>query len=123
MTKRKGSEKRKTPRASVRTKVEIDYQIDSEDTFLFEYASNVSRDGIFLQTKSPLEIGTRLMLKFELADEGRTIETNGEVMWINPYRPDGENINPGMGINFIDLSAKDKEAISRLVGKKAYLAD
>ena len=123
MTKGSRKERRRSPRANVRTKVEVDYQIDSEDTFLFEYITDISRDGIFLQTRTPLEIGTQLVLKFDLPDEGRSIHAVGKVIWINPYRPKGENLNPGMGIEFLNLSNEDKEAIGRLVGKKAYLTD
>ena len=112
---------RKYPRAHI--KARVDYEIESEDTFLFEYTTNMSRDGIFLQTRKPLEPATMLNLRFNLPDSDRAIQVQGKVIWINEYRPEGENLNPGMGIQFLDLNEEDKERITRLVRKKAYLSD
>ena len=120
-SRKKGEEKRKSPRVGF--KVRVDYEIESEDTFLFEYTTNMSRDGIFLQTKSPLEPGTVLSMRFGVPESDRIIEVHGKVVWINEFRPEGENLNPGMGIQFLDLNEDDKEVITRLVKKKAYLAD
>ena len=115
-------EKRRDTRLPL--KARVDYELLSEDTFLFEYTSNVSRGGIFLATRNPLPIGTRLSLRFTLPDEdGRAIEATGKVAWINEYKPNGKNLNPGMGIEFVDLSADDKEAISNLIRRKALLLD
>jgi len=47
----------------------------------------------------------------------------GEVTWINPYRPNGENINPGMGVRFIQLTAERREQVVALVRTVAYLRD
>jgi uncharacterized protein (TIGR02266 family) len=104
-------------------KARVDYELMSEDTFLFEYTSNLSRGGIFLATRNPLPVGTQLNLRFALPEEKRTIETTGQVVWVNEYRPGGENINPGMGIEFVDLVEKDRNAITRLIKRKAMLAD
>jgi type IV pilus assembly protein PilZ len=122
-TARKGrSDKRQ--HARVPLKARVDYELLSEDTFLFEYTSNLSRGGIFLATRNPLPIGTRLHLRFTLPDENnRVIKTTGKVAWVNPYHPHGPNLNPGMGVEFIDLSPEDLEAISRLVRRIALLTE
>ncbi len=45
-------------------------------------------------------------------------------MWVNPYRPGSyDNINPGMGLQFIDLTAQQREQIVNLVRTFAYLSD
>ncbi|MDP8222877.1 MAG: TIGR02266 family protein [Candidatus Lernaella stagnicola] len=109
--------------ARVPLKARVDYELLSEDTFLFEYTSNLSRGGIFLATRNPLPIGTHLSLRFTLPENGRIIDTNGQVAWINEYRPGGDNINPGMGIEFTDLNDEDREAIANLVKRKALLTE
>jgi len=119
--KKQVQEKRKAPRAQIRARV--DFEVRSKDTFLFEYTTDMSRDGIFLSTRNPLPVGARIQMKFQAPQGGRVIEVEGKVVWINPYRPGGENINPGMGIQFLNLSEEDKEAITKLVRKKAVLAD
>src|SRR5689334_16545167 len=90
------------------TSISVDYS--SGDTFLFSYIQNISEMGIFIRSDNPLPIGTVLELRF--APDGQTaIELLGQVTWINPYRPFGDNLNPGMGIHFRELSADLRERI------------
>jgi type IV pilus assembly protein PilZ len=49
------------------------------------------------------------------------MEVLGEVTWINPYRPFGDNLNPGMGVRFRELSPDLRERIVALVRTVAYL--
>jgi hypothetical protein len=51
------------------------------------------------------------------------VRTVGRVIWVNHYRPGGPNLNPGMGIEFIDLTEGHKTAIARFVRRKALLTD
>ena len=114
----KGSERREHARVPV--DIRVDYE--SEDTFLFASITNISEMGIFIETKTPLPKGTQLNLEFELPKGGRFRE-RGEVMWVNPFRPAGPNLNPGMGIRFLDLSREARSKIVDLVRKIAYLDD
>jgi uncharacterized protein (TIGR02266 family) len=121
-TKDAQAEKRRHQRISL--KARVDYELFSEDTFLFEYTSNVSRGGIFLSTRNPLPIGTEIHLRFTLpAPANRAIRVTGKVAWINEYKPGKVNLNPGMGIEFINLAEKDNEAITRLIKRKALLTE
>ena len=43
------------------------------------------------------------------------------VAWINPLRTDRENLNPGMGVRFTDLSPEQRERVVSLVKTVAYL--
>src|SRR5688572_26168917 len=76
------------------TSISVDYS--SGDTFLFSYIQNISEMGIFIRSDEPLPIGTVLELRFA-PDGQEPIELAGEVTWVNPYRPFGDNLNPGMG--------------------------
>ena len=52
------------------------------------------------------------------------MELEGEVIWLNPPRPDdAEGRNPGMGIEFRNLSAAQREEMLRMVRTFAYLND
>lgn len=100
------------------TSISVDYS--SGDTFLFSYIQNISEMGIFIRSDNPLPVGTLLELRF--APDGQVpIELLGEVAWINPYRPFGDNLNPGMGVRFRELSAELRERIVSLVRTVAYL--
>jgi type IV pilus assembly protein PilZ len=100
------------------TSISVDYS--SGDTFLFSYIQNISEMGIFIRSDDPFPIGTVLQLRF--APEGQeVIELTGEVTWVNPYRPFGDNLNPGMGVRFRDLAPDMRERIVALVRTVAYL--
>jgi len=100
------------------TSISVDYS--SGDTFLFSYIQNISEMGIFIRSDTPLPIGTTLELRFT-PDGQVPMEVIGEVTWINPYRPFGDNLNPGMGVRFRDLNADLRERIVALVRTVAYL--
>ncbi len=100
------------------TSISVDYA--SGDTFLFSYIQNISEMGIFIRSDDPFPIGTTLHMRFT-PDGQDAIEVSGEVAWVNPYRPFGDNINPGMGVNFTALSADLRERIVSLVRTVAYL--
>lgn len=107
-------------------RVLVDFEVDyrSEDTFLFAYITDISAMGIFVQTKTPEPPGTRLNLRFSPPGADEPFELEGVVVWINPYRPgDIENLNPGMGIQFIDLGPGQRDKLTELVKTFAYLDD
>ena len=98
--------------------ISVDYS--SGDTFLFSYIQNISEMGIFIRSDDPFPVGTLLRLRFA-PDGQEPLEMWGEVTWINPYRPFGDNLNPGMGVHFRDLSPDMRERIVSLVRTVAYL--
>jgi len=101
--------------------LEVDYARD--DTFLFAYITDISLLGIFVHTPQPEPPGTRLILRFA-PPGGDPIVVKGEVIWININRPgNAEHHNPGMGIRFVGLSPRQRDAIGHLVRTFAYLDD
>lgn len=97
-------------------RLSVDYS--SGDTFLFSYIQNISEMGIFLKSEDPLPVGTNLELRFGTDDP---LEVSGEVVWVNPLRPGGDNPNPGMGVRFRALTPDLRERIVALVRTIAYL--
>jgi type IV pilus assembly protein PilZ len=115
------AERRRAPRILV--DLEVDYA--SEDNYLFAYITDISATGIFVRTTTPEEPGTHLNLRF--SPEGRggegEVEVEGEVIWVNPYRPGSpDNLNPGMGIRFVDLDDEVKVELLELIRRFAYLS-
>ena len=106
-------------------RVLVDCEVDygSDMTFLFAQATNISSLGIFLQTREPETVGTRLNLRFTLSPYEQPLQVEGVVRWINPYRPgDINNINPGMGIAFTSLTDAQRDQVVELIQLIAYLA-
>src|SRR4051794_2762860 len=109
----------------VHTRVMVDIEVDykSADTFLFAYITDISAMGIFIRTNAPEPPGTLLNLSFT-PPGGPQLNLEGRVMWINPFRPGNYgNINPGMGVQFVDLTAPQRDHIVQLVRTFAYLSD
>ena len=100
------------------TSIAVDYA--SGDTFLFAYLQNISEMGIFIRTDHPSNVGARLRLRFQV-DEGEPLTLEGEVTWINPYKDTGDNLNPGMGVRFVNLTPESREQVVALVRTVAYL--
>jgi type IV pilus assembly protein PilZ len=93
---------------------------EAEDTFLYASIVNISELGIFVQTKSPLDIGTEMTLRF--APPGhQPFVLHGSVQWVNNVRPLSVCPNPGMGVRFEQLTAADRERLVEVIRTIAYV--
>ena len=111
------AERRGTPRVLVHLEVDC----ASEDNYLFAYITDINVTGIFVRTTSPESPGTQLNLRFSTEDSG-PIELEGEVIWVNPYRPGTpDNLHPGMGIRFAGLDDELRDRLLWLIRRFAYL--
>lgn len=114
----------KAPAASRRAeeRLDVSWSVDcaSEETFLYAYITNVSSLGLFVRTEHPLPVGTRVHLTFA-PDGCGPFELLGEVAWINPHIPGGQNPNPGMGVRFVDLNLDDRERLVDAIHTIAYV--
>jgi uncharacterized protein (TIGR02266 family) len=90
-------------------RVTINKEFESFDAFIQEYVTNISRTGVFVKSKQPLPIGTRVNLKFTvIMDDIETIEGVGEVVRV-------QQDPPGMGVVFRELSAYSQSLLERLL--------
>ena len=90
-------------------RVTINREFASVDAFINEYVANISHSGVFIRSKDPLPIGTKVALKFTvIMDELETIEGVGEVMR-RSTRPSG------MGVVFVELTEYSQDLIAKLI--------
>ena len=107
-------------------RVLVDLEVDygNQDNYLFAYIRDISATGIFVRTNSPEPPGTRLNLRFTPPSADTPLELEGEVIWINAYRPgQPDNLHPGMGIRFIGLTDDDRHRLQDFIKTFAYLSD
>jgi type IV pilus assembly protein PilZ len=106
-------------------RIDVEWSVDceTEQTFLYASITNISEMGIFVATHEPLEVGTRLTLRFAMPGEQSPFILLGQVQWVNPIRMLSDNPNPGMGIRFVDLSSENRERIISSVRTIAYVRD
>ncbi|MGZ3418665.1 MAG: PilZ domain-containing protein [Polyangiales bacterium] len=87
----------------------INKEFESFDAFIQEYVTNISKTGVFIKSKSPLPVGTKVNLRFTLImDDIETIEGTGEVVRV-------ERDPAGMGILFHELADESKMLLARLL--------
>jgi Tfp pilus assembly protein PilZ len=97
----KTANRRENPRVALATQIHI------QDSMSLAYSRDVSVGGIFVETKMPYEIGTRMDLRFHLNDGGPVVIAKGEVRYIVPKM--------GLGVQFLDLSRGDRQRIEELI--------
>src|SRR5882757_3683633 len=106
-------------------RIEVTWSVDCEsrDTFLYASIANISEFGIFVRTQEPLEVGTRLTLKFAPPGSDEPFVLYGQVQWVNAVRMLSDNPNPGMGIRFVELTSDARARLIDTVRTIAYVRD
>src|SRR4051794_24787613 len=118
---RRNTERDRRVHERVLVNFEVDYKCD--DTFLFAYITDLSAMGIFIRTSMPHPPGTRLNLHFT-PPGGPELDVEAEVVWTNQNRVGkAESPNPGMGVQFVDLTPAQRDQLMGLVRTFAYLSD
>jgi uncharacterized protein (TIGR02266 family) len=93
--------------------VEVEFR--TTGAFLVAYSTNLSTGGVFLESDSPLPIGSTLNLKFTVPGSG-PIELQGTVAWLRETSDDGKP--KGMGIRFAELlDARYGDVIDTMVAE------
>jgi len=104
---------------------EVTWSVDclTRDTFLYASMRNISEMGVFVLTMAPLPIGTVLTLRFAPVGSGEPFSLRGRVQWVNQVKPFAENLNPGMGVCFLDLTPDARERLVEAIHTIAYVRD
>jgi type IV pilus assembly protein PilZ len=105
-------------------RLEVVWAVDvsGPDTFLYAHITNISEMGIFVRTVEPPRVGTALRLFFG-PPGGDAFELDGAVAWVNRVRDDGDDLNPGMGVRFVDLRPEERERLVAVIRTIAYVRD
>jgi hypothetical protein len=93
-------------------RVTINHEFSSVEEFVSEYVTNISRSGVFIKTKHPLDVGTKVNLRFTVIMEDlETIEGIGEVVRVS--------LNPaGMGVVFVTLTSHSQDLVHKLITRR-----
>ena len=93
-------------------RITINHEFASVEEFVQEYVSNLSRTGAFIKTRYPLDVGTKVNLRFTvIMDDIETIEGIGEVVRVQA-RP------AGMGVVFVSLTSHSQGLIEKLIVRR-----
>ncbi len=103
------------------TNLRIKFRSASLEQFIERYAVDVSRGGIFIRTREPLPVDTRLRLEFQLQDATPLLAGEGTVVWIREHDPTRENVTPGMGVRFDKLTPETQPTLEKILAEKTRL--
>jgi len=102
-------EDQRTPRDS---RLTINKEFGSFESFIEEYVTNVSRSGAFIKTSDPPPVGTEVDLKFTvIMDDLETIEGVGKVVRV-------QQDPPGMGVVFTSISHHSQRLLEKLLTRR-----
>ncbi len=82
----------------------------SRNKSFFGYAKTISRNGMFIASISPKEVGEEFTLEFKPPTMNVPVTCLCTVIWRREYKPDSPR-EPGMALKFIDLDDTSREAI------------
>ena len=100
-----------------RIQLEVEVTLRNENTFFTGFSENISEGGLFVATEAPWEIGERI--EFSLSLMGGEVRTHhGVVRWVRPANSSG-GLPAGMGVQFVDLTPQENEAIQSFVDSRA----
>jgi uncharacterized protein (TIGR02266 family) len=93
-------------------RVRINEEFAPVEAFIHEYVADLSTSGVFVRTRAPLPVGTRVNLRFSvILEELHVVEATGEVVRTSA-RP------RGMGVAFRELSPEAARLVGRAVRDK-----
>lgn len=84
--------------------------------FLTDWATNISKGGLFINTRNPLSVGTQVKLIISLPDAAFPFDLTGRVTRVTEF-DNNANMVPGMGIEFVDVDDDKKSQIATFVEK------
>lgn len=78
-------------------------------------AGGIGGGGLFIESQTPLPVGTRLAIEFSLPEKSEEwMSAKGTVVWVCP-KADQYTFSPGMGVRFTEIASDVRERIHELV--------
>jgi uncharacterized protein (TIGR02266 family) len=93
---------------------EIPVAYRSVGSFLTDWATNISRGGVFINTRNPLPVGTEVKILIQLPGARFPYHLDGRVTRVTEF-DNHANMVPGMGIEFTGVEASRRDEIEAFV--------
>jgi CheY-like chemotaxis protein len=100
----------KNPRSSMRVKTVLPVKVygNADDSLYGAYTLALSTGGLFLRTMNPVSINSEISLELDLHGKSIAAET---VVVYNCQAGCGPDRETGIGLRFVDISARDQDII------------
>ena len=103
----------KDERTDGRFNASLKVSYNSYNEFITEYSKNVSRGGIFINTKRHHKISEIVDLSLVVPGLDHALKITGEVMHIKIHNVPDEDA--GIGIKFIDIDSESRKALIEFI--------
>jgi uncharacterized protein (TIGR02266 family) len=108
--------KRWNRRLTGRSVLEVDVGLVSESHFYAGLSLDLSTGGLFVATYQLKPVGTRVAVSLVLPG-GHAVWAKGLVRWVR--EPQGDDVVPGLGVEFTEIDPADLEAIKHFCQMRA----
>lgn len=86
-----------------------------EGTQFESRAGGIGGGGLFIESQTPLPVGTKLAMEFSLPEKPQEwLPVKGTVAWVCP-KADQYTFSPGMGVRFTEIAADVRDQILEVV--------
>ena len=103
-------------RRASRLQHELPVAYRSVGSFLTDWATDISQGGMFINTRSPLPVGTDVKILIQLPTVESPIGLNGRVTRVAELDTRA-NVVSGMGIQFTDVDPSKRKQLETLVAR------
>jgi uncharacterized protein (TIGR02266 family) len=101
--------------------VRIRLRYASFDAFIDKFAPNVTRGGVFVASRTPLQIGATFAFEIQLAGGEVALAGDGKVTWVKAFDPAAPQKPHGMGVQFLRLDNPSRELLNKILARKAAM--
>lgn len=108
MVRRPMPDRRVAPRVPVRLLVQ--YQVSSGESFDIDYATDLSRGGLFIETRKPFAADSTLHVQFAPHRDSQLVSAFCRVTHVT---------TEGIGAQFVSLDAESEQLIAAAIGAPA----
>lgn len=98
-------------RAEMRVMATWPVRYEDRGAFIDAYTGNLSSGGLFVKTENPLKPGEHFWLELQLPELGEPIRVKAEVVWARDDTQKARDLEPGMGLKFIEIMEQDLETL------------
>lgn len=99
----------------------VDILVDETTTSLFTAGrvTNISRGGLFIETRAPLPIQSMVDLALHLPQIRTVLNVQGRVVWTYDVKKKTSQLMTGSGIKFVGMSAAQQQVLESYIASIA----
>lgn len=99
--------------------VDIVVDCTTSDFFTAGRMLNISRGGLFIETRDPLPIHSAVALKLHLPEIDAVLSLEGRVIWTYDMKKGTAKLMTGSGIKFVGMTAAQRQTLESYIARIA----